>query len=126
MTISPHGTAKDIAMTTAHESVHSFLSPKAINGLREFRADVGMTLYKKSSLCRYLEEALAETYAQVKFNGLSALPEGLAFPLRSPDYKLTVSRVVTESAIGTTLYGGVLNAVYLSVTRSDGATVNRK
>ena len=81
MAVSPHGTAKDVALTTAHESVHSFLSPRALDGLREIRADARMAAYKKSDLCRYLEEALAESYAQVKVNGLRGLPEGLAFPI---------------------------------------------
>lgn len=40
-----------------------------------------MAAYENSALCRYLEEAHAETYAQVKVNGLSALPEGLSFPV---------------------------------------------
>jgi len=113
--ISRLGTAKDRALASAHESLHSALSPKAMNGLREFRADLRMLAYEKSSLCRYLEEALAESYAQVKVNGLQALPEGLRFPIR--EGYVTVSRTVGEAAIGTILYGGVVYGVYLSVSK---------
>ncbi len=116
VTVSSAGTPKDIAIATSHEAVHSFLSPKAMNGLRELRANAGMTAYDKSQLCRYLEEALAETYAQVKVNGLSALPEGLTFPLREK-YDLTLSGVIKEGAIGTVVYGGVLYGVYLAVEK---------
>ena len=116
MWISPHGSPKDIALATAHESVHSFLSPKALNGLREFRANLAMTAYEKSSLCRYLEEALAESYAQVAVNGIRALPEGLVFPLRG-GYDLTIRRIAAEGAIGTILYGGALYGVHIAVTK---------
>jgi hypothetical protein len=113
--VSPHGTAKDVALAVAHESVHSFLSPKALNGLRDIRADVGMSAYAKSGLCRYLEEALAESYAQVKVNGLRGLPEGLAFPIRNG--YVSLGRVATEGAIGTVIYGGALYAVHVKVNQ---------
>lgn len=112
ITISPHGTPKDAALAHAHESVHSFLSPKAMNGLREIRADVGMAAYQRSALCKYLEEALAESYAQVKVNGIRALPDGITFPIRNG--YVTLGRVVKEAAIGTIVYGGVLYAVYVT------------
>ncbi len=113
--LSPHGTQTDRALASAHESVHSLLSPKAMNGLRELRADVRMAAYEKSHLCKYLEEALAESYAQVKVNGLRALPEGLAFPVRNG--YVTVERVAKEGAIGTLVYCGVLYAVHMTVNR---------
>jgi hypothetical protein len=115
ITISPHGTGTDVALARAHESVHAFFSPKALNRLREFRADVGMTAYDKSALCRYLEEALAESYAQVTVNGLRALPDGLTFPVRNG--YVTLHAVATEAAIGTISYAGVLYAVSVSVDR---------
>lgn len=112
--ISRLGTANDRALATAHESVHSALSPKAMNGLREFRADLRMTMYEKSSLCCYLEEALAESYAQAKVNGISAIPSGLTFPIRNGYVELLPT--LKEAAIGTVVYGGVVYGVYLSVT----------
>jgi hypothetical protein len=108
----PRFPPSEIAKTLAHESVHAWLSPKALNGLRDFRADLGFSAYKHIQLCRYLEEALAETYAQVKFNGLRAIPEGLRFPLAN-NYELQLSVVAAQGAIGTILYGGVVYAVYL-------------
>lgn len=113
--LSPHGTPTDRALAAAHESVHSFLSPKAMNSLRELRADIGMNAYARSGLCRYLEEALAETYAQVKVNGLRALPEGLTFPTRNG--YVSLGRVAGEGAIGTIAYGGVLYAVHVKLNQ---------
>jgi hypothetical protein len=115
VSISPHGTAKDIALAEAHESVHSFLSPKALNGLREFRADLRIAAYQKSELCQFLEEALAESYAQVKVNGIRSLPEGLSFPIR--EGYVTLRGVAREGAIGAITYGGVLYGVHVSVNR---------
>lgn len=111
--ISPRGTRVDRALAHAHESVHSFLSPKAMNRFREFRANLSMAAYQKSEMFRFLEEALAETFAQVKVNGLRALPEGLSFPFRNG--YVTVSGTVREGAAGTIVYGGVLYGVYLTV-----------
>lgn len=113
--LSPHGTQADRALADAHEAVHSFLSPKAMNGLRELRADIGMNAYARSGLCRYLEEALAETYAQVKVNGVRALPDGLVFPIRNG--YVSLGRVAGEGAIGTIAYGGVLYAVHVKLNQ---------
>jgi predicted transcriptional regulator len=114
-TLSPYGSAKDRALARAHESVHAYLSPKALNRLHEFRADLRMTAYEKSSLCRYLEEALAESYAQLEINGVASLPEALVFPIRE-EY-VTVRRVVGEAAIGTIVYGGIVYGVYVTGNR---------
>ena len=74
-----------------------------------------MTAYAKSGLCRYLEEALAESYAQVKVNGVRGLPDGLAFPIRNG--YVSLARVATEGAIGTVSYGGVLYVVHVRVNQ---------
>jgi hypothetical protein len=113
VTYSSAGTATDVALVEAHESVHSFLSPKALNGLREFRADARMAAYQRSALFQYLEEALAESYAQAKVNGVASIPEGIRFPMRAG--YVTLGRVITEAAIGTIAYGGVLYGVYVTV-----------
>jgi hypothetical protein len=43
-----------------------------------------MNSYVKSSLSRYLEEALAETTARVRvFGGIGSLIEGLRFPVKN-------------------------------------------
>jgi len=100
--LSPHGTTTDRALADAHEAVHSFFSPKAMNGLRELRADIGMNAYARSGLCRYLEEA-------------RALPDGLAFPIRNG--YVSLGRVAGEGAIGTIAYGGVLYAVHVRLNQ---------
>ncbi len=85
-----------------------------MNSLREFRANARMTAYQRSGLMKYLEEALAETVAQVKVNGprASSFIEGLRFPIASG--YVTLSRVVTEAAIGTIAYGGIVYGIYVT------------
>jgi hypothetical protein len=90
------GTADDIKLARYHESVHSFLSPK-IKLFRELRADIGMTAYDKSSFLRYLEEALAESYAQLRVNGLRGLPTGIKFPIK--ESYVTIQAVAAEGAL---------------------------
>ena len=75
------GSADDVALARFHESVHSALSPK-FKLFRELRADIGMAAYKRSSFLRYLEEALAESYAQLRVRGIKGLPTGIAFPIK--------------------------------------------
>ena len=71
-----------------------------------------MDLYQRSSLMRYLEEALAETYAQVRVNGASAAFDGVRFPVTNGYVELR--DVLTEAAIGTVLVGGATYGVYLA------------
>jgi hypothetical protein len=109
---STQGSAADQALVRYHEMVHSVLSPKVAR-LREFRADVGMKGYQHSSLLRYLEEALAESYAQLRVNGIKGLPEGLRFPIANG--YVTLTAVATEAAIGTVVWAGLTYFVYVSV-----------
>ena len=44
------------------------------------RAQLGMSGYARSALLRYLEEALAEGYAQLKVNGLVDILRAYRFP----------------------------------------------
>jgi hypothetical protein len=110
ITYSSAGSATDQALTRYHEQVHSFLSPR-LNRLRSFRADLMMAGYQRSAFLRYLEEALAETYAQLRVHGIRGLPTGLRFPIRNG--YVTLRAVVTEAAIGTVLYGGATYGVYI-------------
>ena len=102
ITYSTQGSATDVALARNHELVHSILSPK-LRALRNFRADLAMAAYEKSAFLKYLEEALAETYAQLKVRGISGLPTGITFPIRNG--YVTVKAVVTEAAIGTVVVG---------------------
>ena len=92
ITYSTRGSATDRAVALRHESVHSALSPKLIF-LRNVRADLAMTAYQRSQFLRYLEEALAETYAQVSVRGIRGLPDGITFPLKGDGYALTIKGV---------------------------------
>ena len=85
---SLRGTANDRALVLAHERIHQILTPK-LYILRNFRVQSRTNSYFRSSLSRYLEEALAETFAQVKVNGASNLLEGLRFPVTEGYVTLT-------------------------------------
>jgi hypothetical protein len=107
---STAGTQAEQDLALYHEQVHSFLSPK-LKVLREFRADLRMAAYHKSEIMRYLEEAIAETVAQFKVNGIGAAFEGLKFPIANG--YVTIGGMATEAALGTVVAGGVTYTVYL-------------
>ena len=110
ITYSTAGSQTDQALALYHEQVHSFLSPK-LRVLRNFRADFGMTIYSNSDLLRYLEEALAETYAQLRVNGLRGLPDGIRFPITNG--YVTLERGAFEGVIGTITVGGITYGAYI-------------
>ncbi len=116
ITISSLGTPADQRLAFAHEYLHSLLSPKFLP-FRDLRAKVKIVGYKKSQLLRYTEEALAETFAQMKINGVSAsaLVEGLRFPMGSAVYQLTWKGVAAEGVaavtVGTIVVGGAAVSV---------------
>lgn len=122
ITYSTAGTPTDRALVLHHEKIHQFLSPK-FNLLREFRADVRMTLYQKSSFMRYLEEAMAETYAQLRVNGIRGLPDGIRFPVTNGYVELR--HVVTEGAVGAVTVGGVTYGAYVVATNNAGGQNER-
>jgi hypothetical protein len=72
--------ATDRAIALLHEKVHRFLTPK-LYLLRNFRVQQRIDSYVKSSLSRYLEEALCETVAQVGVVGMRKFCEGISFPV---------------------------------------------
>lgn len=96
VTYSTAGSATDQALVRFHEMVHSFLSPK-LRGLRDLRADFGTFGYQKSQLLRYIEEALAETYAQLRVNGIKGLPAGIRFPIKYG--YVTLTGVLSEAVL---------------------------
>lgn len=99
-------------LTLYHEWVHSVLSPK-FSVLRRFRAQFRLNAYKKSGLIRYLEEALAESYAQLKVQGMRKAITGFSFPI-THGY-LTVSELAAEGvAIGNVIVSGTVYRVYLN------------
>jgi hypothetical protein len=111
--VSPHGTPKEQKLALRHEQVHSALSPKLLL-LRDFRAKVAMSAYNKSQLMRYLEEALAETIAQLRVNGVNvkSVLEGIQFPIRNG--YVTLGGVAREAGyvfLGTLALGGTVYGV---------------
>jgi hypothetical protein len=79
--ISRLGTAADRRLVALHESVHRALMPK-LYFLRQFRVQNRAASYTRSTLAKYLEEALAETVAQVGVNGVRQVFKGISFPIR--------------------------------------------
>ena len=118
ITYSTAGSPTEQALVLYHEQVHSLLSPKLM-ALREQRADFGMAGYQNSALLRYLEEALAETYAQLRVNGIKGLPAGVRFPIANGYVSLRA--VATEASIGaagvTIVIGGIVFVVDIEAAR---------
>lgn len=78
--VSTRGSATDRALVLLHEKVHQFLAPK-LYVLRNFRMGGRWDSYTRASLYRYVEEALAETIAQVGVNGMRNFFVGIRFPV---------------------------------------------
>jgi hypothetical protein len=130
--ISRLGTAADRRLVALHESVHRALSPK-LNLLRQFRVQNRASSYTRSALMKYLEEALAETIAQVGVNGFAQVFKGLAFPIREryvtmlrPDRVVTpygtevILPIAPETMgifAGSVLVSGVRFEIYTSETK---------
>jgi len=111
MTISTAGSVVEQELARVHELVHSFLSPR-FRLLRTFRARLGMSAYSRSALMTYLEEALAETIARLRVEGvnLGNLRLGLKFPVAGG--YVTIQQLMSEgAAIGTISIGTLLFSV---------------
>lgn len=85
---STRGSANEQALVLLHEKVHQFLTPK-LYVLRNYRASNRAGSYMRSSLWRYIEEALAETVAQVGMNGFRQFFTGIRFPVQNGYMYLT-------------------------------------
>lgn len=119
VSLSSAGSATEQALVRAHELVHQALTPR-FGPLRAFRVQLGMVGYLRSALLQYIEEALAETVAQVRVNG--AVIEGLRFPVANG--YMTVTDLASEGvAIGTVLVGTAQFSVQFIPTTHDADTV---
>ncbi|MDK1235004.1 hypothetical protein [Cronobacter turicensis] len=103
-----------------HERVHQFIAAKFFF-LREFRTFMRHSAYTKSYLLRYLEEALAETVAKLRANGVSSryIIESLKFPLTN-HYQITYAALWHETAgilLGPVVVGGVMYNVYYGMQK---------
>jgi hypothetical protein len=78
--ISSRGSATTRQLVLLHERIHQILTPK-LYPLRNFRHANRNASYRYSSLSRFLEEALAESYAQLRVNGFTEAIAALRFPL---------------------------------------------
>ena len=112
-------------LTELHERVHAILTPK-LYPLRRFRVQVRANAYSNSVLVRYLEEALAETFAQVCVNGARGIVQGLTFPVREGYVHVSGPISMTAEARGMLLgpvnVGGMLHNAYHSLQRSPTGT----
>ncbi len=112
ITIARNQSVTEQRITLFHELVHRYFSPRT-GPLRRIRAQIGTSAYSRSSFLRYLEEALAEGYGQLRMYGLAQALGAYKFPL-SNGY-VTVSQLVAEGmAMGTITLGGVLFHVSIS------------
>jgi hypothetical protein len=121
--LSPRGTPNEQALVRAHEMVHRFLTPR-LGILRTFRVRLAMSGYMRSALLQYLEEAMAETVAQLRVNGFSGVLTGVKFPVANG--YVTVSSLATEGvAIGTITAGAQLFTVRFVPTAPDPCVVDK-
>jgi hypothetical protein len=70
----------EVKATLIHELVHRFFTPRFFF-LRRFRVQLATTGYVKFFLLRYLEEAICESVAQLRMNGMRGLLTGIKFPI---------------------------------------------
>jgi hypothetical protein len=82
VTVSSLGSRTDQMLVLLHERVHQALTPK-LYFLRNYRVGNRAASYVHSSLWRYIEEALAETVAQVGVRGMRQFFTGVRFPYKS-------------------------------------------
>lgn len=117
---------KLINETILHEKVHRFLTPK-LYPLRNLRIVMTINGYAKSFLLRYLEEALAETVAQVGTYGLKNVLIGIKFPVK--EGYVTLASMGTEAGgifLGPINAGGMSYRVYFSPkVENDGKTQSK-
>ncbi len=109
------GTLQDQQLALVHETVHQILTPK-LNLLRGLRGFLRAQGYNRSYILRYLEEALAETVAQMRVKGIirANVIEGLRFPVANG--YVTVAKIGEEARgllLGPVIVGGqVFNVWY--------------
>jgi len=99
-------------ITLFHELAHRYFSPR-VGPFRQLRAEARMSAYSQSALLRYLEEALAEGYGQLRVHGLASAMGAMKFPLQAG--YVTVSQLAAEGrALGTITLGGAIFHVSIS------------
>ncbi len=114
--------AEDIvAAARIHEKVHQFLTPK-LQILREFRVVLKSNSYSKSYVLRYLEEALAQTVAEISVYGIGKqqILNGISFPVKNGYVTVTkMSIKATGVLLGPINVGGTIYKVYFNYSKPD-------
>ncbi len=104
ISVTRNQTLTEQRLTLYHEWVHSVLSPR-FSPMRQLRAQLRASGYWRSALLRYIEEAMAESYAQLRVRGFENILVGIRFPIEGG--YVTVSQVATEGiAIGNITVSG--------------------
>lgn len=90
VTFSTLGTLQDQRLALLHERVHQFLAPK-LYFMRTVRVQGRIDSYFCSSLYRWFEETLAETFARMRVLGANPQQawQGISFPVRQGYVLLT-------------------------------------
>jgi hypothetical protein len=107
---------KEIEMAYFHETIHRLLTPRlqVFKSMRQSLAILKRNSYLQSYILRYLEEALAETFAQVKGNGWHSFFKGISFPFGENGY-VTLASMGNEAKgilLGPISVGGMIFNVY--------------
>lgn len=89
-------------LTLYHEQVHQFLTPKFFL-FRDIRIRINQGGYHRSYVLRYLEEALAEGYAQFRVHGFQQAIQAISFPTKN-DY-------VTVALMGVEVRGHMMGTI---------------
>lgn len=84
ISFSTQGSLEDQRLVLLHEKVHQFLAPK-LYLMREVRVQGRIHSYFRSSLYRWFEEMLAETFARMKVLGFNPKQFwlGFSFPVKN-------------------------------------------
>jgi hypothetical protein len=108
-------------ITLDHELVHRFLSPKFGPFLR-LRASVRINGYVRSAMLKYLEEAMAEGYAQVRAHGLQGVITGVRWPIVGGYLSIDEMAVMRGTILGTIVVDGRL--MHVSIVQGSPDSTN--
>lgn len=123
--ISRNQAISEQRITLYHELVHRYFSPRT-GPFRKFRAEARMGGYSRVALLRYLEEVLAEGYAQLKVNGFQAALKARSFPIER-NYITVAEAKLEGSMVGSITLAGA--HYYVMITKEPvrpSATVSKQ
>ena len=120
ITIDSGLSASESQITLDHELVHRFFSPK-LGPFRRLRASVRISGYVRSAMLKYLEEAMAEGYAQVRAHGLQGVITGIRWPMEGGYLSIEEMSVMRGTIVGTIVVEGRLMHVSIVQGNPDPA-----